>query len=138
MMQRNPTPVLDYPAFIPTDLTVEFCIEDCMDCMRACEQSAKTCLRGMPLTTMVVYRQLALECGDLAMRTARSLARGTDDAYEMCQLLTDYATAWARECDAFADDCFQACADACRCCATSCRDVLCLLPDHKTEKPKLH
>ncbi|MBZ0287031.1 MAG: four-helix bundle copper-binding protein [Anaerolineae bacterium] len=121
MAQR--TPVLDYPAFIPTDLQVEFCVDDCLDCMRACERAAIRCLRGLPLTWMVVYNKTLLECGDLAQRTAIALARNNEDALDLADLCAQSCTVMARECDAFDDRCFRVCAEACRRCAESCREI---------------
>jgi hypothetical protein len=103
---------------------VEYCIEDCLACVGSCERAAEACLRGMPLTEMVVYRQMLLECADLANRTARFLARQEDDVIDVLQLSVDFCTAWARECSGVKMEAFQECAAACRRCAESCRSVL--------------
>ena len=118
------TPVLDCPAFIPSDLQMEFCVEDCLECMRACELAAHKCLRGLPLTWMVVYHKTLLECADLAQRTARALARDESGALDLVELCAESCDVMARECGAFDDGCFYACADACQRCAESCREVL--------------
>jgi hypothetical protein len=118
------TPVLDFPPYIPSSLRHEFCIEDCIECMRACERCSASLLRGMPLNAMLVYRQMLFECGDLAMRTAKALAQGDPDALAFCAICADLCDAWAQECLPFEDESFQACAEALQRCAESCNEVL--------------
>jgi hypothetical protein len=118
------TAALDFPANTPYDLTLQFCVEDCLECMRTCERCAYNCLRGLPLTWMVVYRKTLLQTADLASRTARAVAHDDRAALDMCGLCADTCQTMARECEAFDDDDFRACAEACRRCAESCRDMM--------------
>lgn len=118
------TPVLDFPAYIPNGIRHEFCIDDCIEAMRACERCASSVLRGLPLNAMLMYRQMLFECGDLAMRTARALAQSDPEALALCAICADLSDAWAQECMVFDHPAFQECADALRQCAESCRDVL--------------
>lgn len=117
------TPALDYPAYMPTELTAEFCVDDCIECMRACEWCAEACTEGLPFSIMMQYRQELFECADLAMRTARALSRGEANVLELCDLCAAVCEAWSSECDAWETAVFQQCVDACRRCADSCREV---------------
>ncbi len=123
-MINQQTPILDYPAFIPSDVQIEICVEDCLDCMRTCEHAAQKCLRGLPLTWMVVYHKTLLECGDLAQRTAQALARQETGALDLVDLCAQSCDVMARECSAFDNECFRVCAESCQRCAESCREVL--------------
>lgn len=123
-MLEQRTIVLDYPAFIPNDLQIEFCVEDCIECMRSCEHAALKCLRGLPLTWMIAYHKTLLDCADLAQRTAQALARNQEGALDLADLCAQSCDVMAREIGAFTGECFQMCADACHRCAESCREVL--------------
>lgn len=118
------TPALDYPAYMPSALMAEFCVDDCIECMRACEWCAEACLEGLPPGIMAQYREALFACADLAMRTAKALARGEANTLELCDLCAEMCTAWSRESDAWETAVFQQCVDACRRCADSCHDML--------------
>jgi hypothetical protein len=123
-MLTSHTQFLDHPAYIPQQLTAEFCIEDCLECMRACEQCANSCLRGMPLRAMIEYRALLLECADMAAWTARAIAQGAPDAANWCWLCARMSEACADECAACDQAAFHEATASCLRCAESCCELV--------------
>jgi hypothetical protein len=121
--QDTRTAVLYHPAYVPADLLTEFCIEDCLECLRACECCAQSGLRGLPLGAMLEYRALLQECADYAAWTARALAKNEPGAADWCGLCAQLCDVCAKECAAWEAEALEQCAAACRRCAESCREL---------------
>jgi hypothetical protein len=107
-------------------LTTEMqaCIDSCMECHAACEETITHCLQqGGDYATVALIRALT-DCADMCRMCADMMMRGSEFASAMCRVCADVCMRCADECARMSDDeQLMGCADMCRRTAEMCRQM---------------
>ncbi len=112
------------PHFAQLDERMQACIQDCLACAMACEQSITHCLCKGGKQAAPVHIHLLSDCADLCRTSATMMARSSRFYARHCALCADVCKACEESCEQFGDDAqMRACADACRACHEACQEM---------------
>lgn len=98
-------------------------IKDCEACATTCLQCAAACLKEESVSQMTRCIQLDLDCAAICRLAAEVLARGSENAEDICSLCADICEQCADECAGHDMAHCQQCALACERCAEACQSV---------------
>jgi hypothetical protein len=108
-----------------TSAELRACVNQCSACVNACQACGDACLHNDGVLHLLVCIQLAGDCGEACVDTARELAAGQFSSLrESCTECVARCIACARECERHDLDECRACAAACRACASASRQQL--------------
>jgi hypothetical protein len=100
------------------------CIQNCLDCHRACVQTLTYCLQEGGEHAEADHVRLMLDCAQICQTAADFMLRGSALHAHVCGACAEVCQACADDCGRTASDLrMKACADTCRHCADSCRDM---------------
>jgi len=107
---------------IQTGITVEACIQACLDCYRHCQHTALThCLEQGGKHTEPAHFRLMLDCAEVCRSTAALLLNESAFATELCALCAEICERCAQSCERLGD--MQDCQHHCEYCAETCRQM---------------
>jgi len=101
------------------------CIDHCLGCHRACEETLAHCLEmGGPHSSQT-HVTLMQDCADACATSANFLMRGSPRHKLTCRVCADVCEACADDCERIGagDEVMQACAATCRSCALTCQQM---------------
>jgi len=111
------------PAAEPSDAML-LCIQDCLDCHRACLQTLVYCTRQGGPHADPHHLRLMMDCAQVCQTSADFMLRHSPLHAHTCRACAEVCQACADDCDRMASDPrMKACADTCRHCAESCRQM---------------
>jgi len=100
------------------------CIQNCMDCHRACVQTLVYCTRQGGHHADPDHLRLMMDCAEICQTSANFMLRGSPLHAHTCAACAAVCEACADDCERMASDLrMKACADTCRHCAASCRQM---------------
>jgi len=100
------------------------CIQDCLDCHRACLQTLVYCTRQGGPQADPNHLRLMMDCAQVCQTSADFMLRHSPLHVHTCRACAEVCQACADDCDRMASDPrMKACADTCRHCAESCRQM---------------
>jgi hypothetical protein len=100
------------------------CIQNCLDCHRACVQTLTSCLQQGGEHAEADHVRLMLDCAQICQTAADFMLRGSALHAHACSACAEVCQACADDCGRMASDLrMKACADTCQHCADSCRDM---------------
>ena len=100
------------------------CIQDCLDCHRACVQTLAYCTRQGGPHADPDHLRLMMDCAQVCQTSADFMLRHSPLHVHTCRACAEVCQACADDCDRMASDLrMKACADTCRHCAESCRQM---------------
>jgi len=108
----------------PTRTTaMDVCIENCLNCARACEELISHCLFRGGEHASSAHIKVLMDCAEVCTVSANFMTRGSDFHVETCELCASVCAACAIDCARLAhdDEMMARCADICRQCAESCK-----------------
>jgi hypothetical protein len=98
------------------------CIDDCLDCHRACQQTALThCLQVGGRHTEPEHFRLMIDCAEICRSAAVLMMNNSPFHHELCGLCAQICDECAQSCRAIGD--MDECADSCERCSNSCRQM---------------
>src|SRR3954469_23226764 len=107
----------------PSDAML-LCIQDCLDCHRACVQTLVYCSRQGGAHANPDHLRLMMDCAQVCQTSADFMLRHSPLHVHTCRACAEVCQACADDCDRMASDLrMKACADTCRHCAESCRQM---------------
>ncbi len=108
---------------LPTDVLA--CIELCVDCHKACTQTAMHCLQTGGEHAEASHLRLMLDCAQICQTSADFMMRGSDLHEHVCRACAEVCRRCAADCERLAgdDNRMAACAEQCRRCADSCEQM---------------
>jgi hypothetical protein len=108
-----------------TDLEprVKECIQDCLDCFRACEEALPHCLAHGGRHTDPDHIAVLLDSAGLCQTAASSMMRGSPLHWQICGVCATFCERCAESCEQLGGTVMEACARACRACVSSCRTL---------------
>jgi hypothetical protein len=99
------------------------CIQDCLDCHRACQEMA-SCLQAEGMQADAKHVQWLLDCATICQASADFMAGDSDLQERFCGACGELCLRCAQECERFESDVrMKACIDACHRCSESCRQM---------------
>jgi len=105
--------------------TMSEAIDSALECMRACEKCAFSCLEEKSVEMLRECIRLNTACADICGLSARFMIRESRFHAQICQLCVEICESCAMECDRHADMAHcRDCAEACRECAQACREMI--------------
>jgi len=101
------------------------CIQNCLDCYRACLQTLAYCARRGGPHADPDHLRLMTDCAEICQTSANFMLRGSAMHRHTCRACAEVCEACAADCERMAadDPRMKACADTCRHCAASCRQM---------------
>ena len=100
------------------------CIQNCLDCHRACVQTLTYCTQQGGHHAEAEHLRLMMDCAQVCQTSADFMLRGSALHAQVCAACAEVCQACADDCDRMAADLrMKACADTCRHCADSCRQM---------------
>jgi hypothetical protein len=103
---------------------VQQCIENCLNCHRACEQLLPYCLEKGGMHAERKHIELLLSCADVTRTCAHLMMWNSSLHEKFCSLCAEMCTACAVNCEQMGEDKnMSACAELCRKCADSCQSM---------------
>ena len=102
--------------------TVERCVEECLQCLRWCDQCRAESLVEDPVMMRDCIR-LCNECLELCRTCVALLTASSGFAHRVCLICSDLCAACAAECGKYDGETMRKCAQACRQCAATCAEV---------------
>lgn len=100
------------------------CIQNCLDCYRACLETVMHCVTKGGKHAMPKHVRLLMECANICNTSANFMLVGSENHASVCEVCADICDQCAEECEEMADDAeMKACAEICRRCAESCRQM---------------
>ena len=104
---------------------MEQCIQNCLDCHRACLEMVTYCLKLGGTHAEVEHISLLLDCAEICRTSADFMIRGSAMHRRICGVCADICERCAADCERMgADDVhLKACAELCRRSAESCRQM---------------
>lgn len=104
-------------------MSMDECIERCLECAEACEALVPHCLAMGGEHASVAHIRLLMDCADICTLSSRFMIRGSDLHMETCATCAAICDACAKDCERLAgdDQVMRDCALACRRCEESCR-----------------
>ena len=101
----------------------QICIEACNDCSAECEQCASACLEEANVKQFTRCIKLNLDCALICAMTSKLMARGSEEAQNICGYCAEFCQSCAEECRTHdAEHCRQ-CAAQCERCAMECQKM---------------
>jgi hypothetical protein len=106
-------------------MTMDECIRNCLDCHRACVETAIHCLGMGGDHASVDHQRLLADCAQICITSADFMTRGSRFHARTCGVCAELCVACADECERMAggDAHMARCAETCRRCADSCRQM---------------
>ena len=102
---------------------LEWCIEDCLRCLRLCAECRDESLTMDP-AGMAESIRLCGDCPEVCQSCVALLAGNSEFANQICGVCANICEACAMECEKYPQmETMRKCAEACRRCAGSCREV---------------
>jgi hypothetical protein len=114
------------PSFIEdkTNVEMQICIQDCLDCHSLCLETITYCLQQGGWHANLPHIRLLLDCAEICQTSANFMLRGSAFREYTCDICAEICAECAEECGQFSgDEQMQACADMCRRCALSCQEM---------------
>jgi hypothetical protein len=108
-----------------TELSKEMqdCIEACMACHGACEETMSSCMQKGGQAQMQIMRTL-IDCSEMTRMCSDMMMRRSPMSADLCALCAKACDMCAEACMTMPDDAqMMACAGACRRCAQTCRTM---------------
>jgi hypothetical protein len=103
---------------------MESCIQECLDCHRACVETLAYCLDKGGKHTDSDHLRLLMDCAEICQTSANFMLRGSDLHPMTCEVCAEICAECADSCDSFEDDArMQNCAATCRSCAEMCQTM---------------
>ena|SRR2546421_4545884 len=100
------------------------CIQNCLDCYRACLQTLAYCMEQGGHHSEPDHLRVMMDCAEICQTSANFMLRGSMLHPHTCRACAAVCQACADDCDQMGDDLrMKACADTCRHCAESCREM---------------
>lgn len=100
------------------------CINNCLECHRACEQLIPYCLEKGGMHAERSHIQILSTCADICRTSAHFMMWNSDLHGRVCGVCADTCLKCAEDCERMSDDqMMKMCADICRQCAESCRKM---------------
>jgi hypothetical protein len=100
---------------------VKECIQNCVDCFKACTETASRCLKMGGKHAEIEYVNLIFDCARICNLNADFMLRNSLYYPQTCKITADVCEDCADACDRFEDDFMKQCAIVCRRCSDSCR-----------------
>jgi hypothetical protein len=98
------------------------CIEECLNCHRACLSEAMThCLEAGGQHTEPAHFRLMINCAEICQTSANFMLSGSPQHTKVCGVCAEVCDACAQSCESIPD--MEMCAQTCRRCAESCRKM---------------
>lgn len=103
---------------------LEKCINDCLECHRACEQSIPYCLQEGGSLADRDHIQLLSTCADICRTAAHFMMWNSVFHTRTCSVCSEVCAKCAQECERLIDDpIMKTCAEICRRCSYSCQKM---------------
>ena len=100
------------------------CIQQCVDCHKACTETTTYCLQTGGPHREPNHIRLLLDCAEICQTSANFMMRGSDLHHHTCAACAEICDRCADDCDHMPDDTrMAACATVCRRCADACRHM---------------
>lgn len=100
---------------------IRICIENCLNCHKACEQLISYCLQQGGMHSERKHIELLLCCADICRTSAHFMMWNSDLHSQVCQVCATVCLECATDCEKMRDDqIMRACAELCRRCAQTC------------------
>jgi hypothetical protein len=100
------------------------CIQNCLDCHRACVQTFIYCTEQGGHHTEPSHLRLMLDVAQICQTSADFMLRNSPLHQHICAACADVCQACADDCGEMAEDLrMKACADTCQHCADACREM---------------
>src|SRR5688572_26982450 len=96
------------------------CIDACNDCAVECEHCAIACLGERNPKELERCIKLDMDCSLICSIAAKLMARGSEEAVNLCGYCAEVCRRCAEECRKHEQEHCQRCADACDYCADEC------------------
>ncbi|CAL1239474.1 four-helix bundle copper-binding protein [Candidatus Methylocalor cossyra] len=101
---------------------LQACIQECVDCHRACLETAAYCLEQGGRHAEPDHLRLLFDCAEICQTSANFMLRRSDLYPLICEVCAEICAECADGCDAFEGDArLERCAEACRACAERCQ-----------------
>ena len=101
---------------------VQDCIELCIDCHKACMETAIYCLQQGGKHAEANHVRLMFDCAEICQTAANFMQRGSDLHHHTCAACAAICQRCAEDCERMSDDSRMAtCAETCQRCADSCQ-----------------
>lgn len=106
-------------------MTPQQCLDDCLECHRACTETVVYCLQMGGALAAPDHIRLMLDCAEICQTSAGFMLRHSPLHDRVCAASADICERCAANCDGMADDdpAMRECAETCRRCARSCREM---------------
>ncbi|MEO6697509.1 MAG: four-helix bundle copper-binding protein [Gammaproteobacteria bacterium] len=109
---------------IKMNQSMEQCIQDCLDCARACLETMTYCHEQGGKHTEAGHIKLLMDCSEICQTNAHFMLRGSPFHTQLCAVCAEVCKRCAEDCEQFDNDAqMEACAEVCRRCAESCRQM---------------
>jgi hypothetical protein len=103
---------------------VKNCIENCLNCHKACEQLISYCLQKGGKHADRKHIELLLCCADICRTSAHFMMWNSDLHSRVCQVCAEVCLKCAVDCEQMSEDAtMKACAELCRVCVESCQSM---------------
>ncbi|MGZ3769512.1 MAG: four-helix bundle copper-binding protein [Bdellovibrio sp.] len=103
---------------------LEKCINDCLECHRACEQTIPYCLQEEKLLSSRELIQILSNCADICRTSAHFMMWNSTFHKRTCEICSEVCAKCAQECEHFPNDpILKTCAEICRRCFYSCQKM---------------
>lgn len=99
------------------------CIDTCNDVVVACNQCAAACLAEKDPKPLGRCITLDLDCAAICRTAVEYMARNSELATMLCEVVAEVCDACAQECARHEHDHCQQCAEVCKICADECRKM---------------
>jgi hypothetical protein len=105
----------------PVSREIETCMENCLDCSRACRETMSYCLLKGGRHAELEHIKLLVDCAAICTLAVEFMMRGSAGHGLVCGACAKICGDCADDCGMMEDDSrMQSCADICRRCADSC------------------
>ncbi len=99
------------------------CIDACNDCSAECERCASACLEEANVDQFTRCIKQNLDCALICAMASKLMARGSEEAQNICGYCAEVCRSCASECRVHKSDHCQQCADVCEQCADECEKM---------------
>lgn len=93
-----------------------------LDCAKACEECAATCLDEQDVTSMAHCIELNRDCAEISFLGAKLLLRDSEVAHQFLIVCEEACRRCAEECSLHSHEHCKRCAEACRRCEHACHE----------------
>ena len=110
--------------FKNTNTDMKICIQNCLECARACEHVIQHCLKKGGLHSNPDHIRLLQDCADICRTSAQFMTRKSNFHHDTCGICAEICQACAKDCESMADDeMMKICGEICLRCAESCKKM---------------